>query len=522
DAGLIVTRRDGMIAYANPMSAELLGVASASDMRLLEDAFNPDPDANATLFRLSRAVERNRARTEDIYLPARAGLGAGRWLRVSARPFADATPDAELRGAAMWSLTDITRDKTLEAQARAGLEDELGVYQQMPAGFLVASTDGRLQYTNAYLKSALGLAAEDTDREWMIADLAAGDGAELLTSLANADASGSQCIELDLVTAEGLAWPAMLVLQSTSPADQDDDTVPRTFSAIVLPQVGSTGEESIDVSDMADGRAGFFRNAPFGIATVSSEGLISGANTAFARLLVSGEAANGASVRQAVARATTVEGVAAFNDALEAAFEGQANIAPIELTVGEKQDFTRRLFFATAGTAPNRSAVIYVIDATEQKALEERFAQSQKMEVVGKLAGGIAHDFNNVMTAIIGFSDLLLGTHRPGDPAFQNIKSIRSSAERAADLVRNLLAFSRQQQLSPKVLQVNDVIGDVMQMLRQTTLRDSIELKIQSARDLWLVEADKNELERVVVNLSVNARDAMGDGGQLSVRTRNV
>lgn len=201
---------------------------------------------------------------------------------------------------------------------------------------------------------------------------------------------------------------------------------------------------------------------------------------------------------------------------------GKANIQPLEITVGESREFTRRVFFSTlARGSADEAAVLYVIDTTELKALEQQFAQSQKMEAVGKLAGGVAHDFNNVLTAIIGYSDLLLQTHRPSDPAYKNIMNIKTSANRAAGLVRQLLAFSRRQTLQPEVLQVNEVLTETAVMLRPT-IGEKIDLKVEPGRDLWYVKADRSQLQSVLVNLAVNARDAMPDGGQLIVRSRNV
>jgi two-component system cell cycle sensor histidine kinase/response regulator CckA len=143
------------------------------------------------------------------------------------------------------------------------------------------------------------------------------------------------------------------------------------------------------------------------------------------------------------------------------------------------------------------------------------------MEAVGKLAGGIAHDFNNVLTAIIGFSDLLLQTHRPTDPAHRDILNIKHSANRAAGLVRQLLAFSRRQTLQAEVLQLGEVITDLHALLNRA-IGEKIELKILSGRDLWYVKADKSQFEQVIINLAVNARDAMPDGGRLTIRTRNL
>src|ERR671920_366793 len=166
-------------------------------------------------------------------------------------------------------------------------------------------------------------------------------------------------------------------------------------------------------------------------------------------------------------------------------------------------------------------AVIYALDTTEQRALEAQFAQSQKMQAVGQLAGGIAHDFNNVLTAIIGFSDLLLTSHRPTDPAFQDIMNIKQNANRAAGLVRQLLAFSRRQTLRPRVLELDDVLSDISVLLDRL-LGETVDLVVEHGRELWPIKADLNQLEQVIVNLAVNARDAMPDGGKLRIRTANV
>jgi two-component system cell cycle sensor histidine kinase/response regulator CckA len=143
------------------------------------------------------------------------------------------------------------------------------------------------------------------------------------------------------------------------------------------------------------------------------------------------------------------------------------------------------------------------------------------MQAVGQLAGGIAHDFNNMLTAIIGFSDFLLMNHRPTDPAFQDIINIKQNANRAAGLVRQLLAFSRQQTLRPQVLQLGDVVSELSILLGRL-LNENIELTLDQASELWPVKADLHQFEQVIINLAVNARDAMPNGGKLVIRTANV
>jgi two-component system cell cycle sensor histidine kinase/response regulator CckA len=173
------------------------------------------------------------------------------------------------------------------------------------------------------------------------------------------------------------------------------------------------------------------------------------------------------------------------------------------------------------GEGAEETAIVYAVETTEQKALEIKMAQGQKMQAVGQLAGGIAHDFNNVLTAIIMASDLLLTNHRPSDPSFPDIMNIKQNANRAASLVRQLLAFSRKQTLRPEVLNLTDVLAD-LRMLLSRLVGNDIKLKVDHGRDLWPVRADIGQFEQVIVNLAVNARDAMPDGGDLTIRTRNV
>jgi two-component system cell cycle sensor histidine kinase/response regulator CckA len=143
------------------------------------------------------------------------------------------------------------------------------------------------------------------------------------------------------------------------------------------------------------------------------------------------------------------------------------------------------------------------------------------MDMVGQLAGGIAHDFNNVLSAIMMANDFLLNAHKPTDPWFQDIMQIKQNATRAATLVRQLLAFSRRQTLRPQVLDLGDALSDLTMLLRRL-IGEKVKLDLVHGRDLWPVKVDVSQFEQVVVNLAVNARDAMPEGGRLTVRTANV
>ena len=163
--------------------------------------------------------------------------------------------------------------------------------------------------------------------------------------------------------------------------------------------------------------------------------------------------------------------------------------------------------------------VIYLIDSTRQKNLELQFAQAQKMQAMGQLAGGVAHDFNNLLTAMIGFCDLLLQRHGVGDPSFTDLIQIKQNANRAAGLVRQLLAFSRKQPLKPKLIDVTENFVELSHMLKRI-LGEQVILKFSHGSDLGFIRVDPVQFSQVIINLAVNAKDAMNGSGTLTITTR--
>ncbi len=160
-------------------------------------------------------------------------------------------------------------------------------------------------------------------------------------------------------------------------------------------------------------------------------------------------------------------------------------------------------------------------DISDRKRLEEQLRQAQKMEAIGRLAGGVAHDFNNLLTGIIGYSELILHRLPPGHPLAPDVEGIRHAAERAAGLTYQLLAFSRKQLLAPKVLNLNNVLVDLVRMLERL-IREDIKLVLELEPNLERVEVDLVQLQQVIINLVVNARDAMPRGGRLTLATANI
>jgi two-component system, cell cycle sensor histidine kinase and response regulator CckA len=168
-----------------------------------------------------------------------------------------------------------------------------------------------------------------------------------------------------------------------------------------------------------------------------------------------------------------------------------------------------------------QGAICMALDVTERKQLEEQFRQAQKMEAVGRLAGGIAHDFNNLLMVIQGYADLMIDRFAATDPLRRNAVQIQAAAQKASGLTQQLLAFSRKQMLAPKVLNIQTVVSDMEKMLRRL-IGEDVELQTASCPDLGLVKADRSQIEQVIMNLAVNARDAMPGGGRLTIETANV
>ncbi len=217
----------------------------------------------------------------------------------------------------------------------------------------------------------------------------------------------------------------------------------------------------------------------------------------------------------------------ALSDAVRRYGQGPAASGDIAVRLRAEPEEPVSLGLAGVRGLGEAAVLLSLADTTEETRLKRQVAQATKMQAVGQLAGGVAHDFNNVLTAIIGYCDLMLLRHTPGDSDYDDIQQIKANSNRAASLTRQLLAFSRQQTLQPEVLQLPDVISEVSQMLKRL-LGAKITLKTHHDRDLGAIRADPRQLEQVVMNLAVNARDAIQSrggehaAGTLSFATRRV
>ncbi|MBL8566364.1 MAG: response regulator [Hyphomicrobiaceae bacterium] len=510
---MIVPARGGPPLYANRAISALLGRSNTGALGTFEDAFNGIAEAAPALYRLSRAAAAGEAHAEVLARPGPAAA-ARRCLRISVKPFSSPSTARDPGPLAIWSVEDVTDEREAEARKSAGVEQRLALYDTMPLGLVSVDADGFVTHANRTFADSIGLAPEAIgDRALRLRDLVSNDGAAVLMGVARGGGEPI-VIDLDVVREDGRLVPMRL---SCRAAESGGGIVIGCFDRQL--EAAATADSSGDLR-----LSRFFQSAPFGVATVAADGTISNANAAFARMILDGTRTAALPALEALTRDCEASTRIAVEQGLDEVLGGRGNVAPIEISVGSgAAEFTRRVYMSplAGATGASEAAVLYVLDATEQKRLEARFAQSNKMEAVGTLAGGIAHDFNNMLTAIIGYSDFLLLTTKPGDPAHKDLMGIKAAANRAAGLVSKLLAFSRQQTLQNEVIQLGEMVSEISPLLKRS-IGVKIELKVQTERDLWTVRTDKTQIDRVIVNLVVNARDAMPDGGTLTIRTRNV
>ena len=214
-----------------------------------------------------------------------------------------------------------------------------------------------------------------------------------------------------------------------------------------------------------------------------------------------------------------------LSDAIRRFAQGGVSSGDIAVRLRHQPEDPVSLSLAGVRGLGEAAVLLGLTDSTEETRLKRQVAQATKMQAVGQLAGGVAHDFNNVLTAILGTCDLMLLRHTPGDSDYDDIQQIRANSNRAASLTRQLLAFSRQQTLRPELLQLPDVVSDVSHLLKRL-IGEKIQLVVTHDRGLGPVRADPTQLEQVIVNLAVNARDAMQarseSGGKLTLATKRV
>lgn len=408
-----------------------------------------------------------------------------------------------------WTINNITAEKNMEHIFKEECSSLHDFLDYMPVGLYTVDKDYKIDYANHCLAEILNTPIDDL----------------LGKNLPDFLATNSTLPEhkdywqgnVYFVSADSSVTEA-LVLQTSY---REDEKI--KMRGVVITQLPGAGDLKNRVSAASDQISWLFNHAPVGILFLSPEGNIADGNeTAFKLFsLPAAEIINhrledfitadeGNILHRAMAD-VSAKRKDAINFDIHLNHDHRDTIASLYIS-GMKH-------VHAASDTPTAGFVIYLIDATKQKSLELQFAQAQKMQAVGQLAGGVAHDFNNLLTAMIGFTDLLLQRHGVGDPSFADLIQIKQNANRAAGLVRQLLAFSRKQPLQPKLIDVTDNFAELSHMLKRI-LGEQITLKFRHGSDLGYIRVDPIQFSQVIINLAVNAKDAMNGNGTLLISTR--
>lgn len=427
----------------------------------------------------------------------------------------------------VWQLDDVTEIIRGHAQIQKDLTVLEDIFDLMPVGFLSADGDGQIDRCNATLADWLDVDPDDLEGRHL--------GEFITDGYDSGELAGASMGVITLQPING--DPFVATLMQTAKDDDNGETL-YTRSLIIRDVALDLSEQGTeDVSEDADlgdnaeadpaqalarGAHWLYQDSPIGIVFVDLDGSIISQNAAFGQLMgVTDQKLVGTAVTDIVAREDKDEVQGALSKVVMGVGHGVHLDTRLNREDGQEISVSLTATDVKDQDDDTTGLVLHFIDTTEHKNLEIQFTQSQKMQAVGQLAGGVAHDFNNLLTAMIGFSDLLLARRGPDDPDFADIMQIKQNANRATNLVRQLLAFSRKQKLEPEIVDVSEMLGDLSNLLGRL-IGERVDLQMDHGRDLGVVLFDKGQFDQVIINLCVNARDAMPDGGKITISTRAV
>ena len=420
-----------------------------------------------------------------------AANGCHEWFRISV---------LTVEGGILWSYEDITARRAIEETLRREYEQLSDLVDFLPAGFALSDSDGRILFVNQRLAEWLG----DGSRQ-----LVGHNIAEFMSPLPMPE---EERMETRLIRQQGDAFDITVY---HNVFDEGGDSYIR--SLIIREQTRTRSGEGERRKGIGGEETFWFDEVPVGIVQLDLNQDIVVANATFHQML---NLDSSQTMGQPLRGCVVEEDRAAVFGQIARILMGEVSQVKMDLRLqGGKERSVLAHILPIREDDHVVGLVLYVLDATEKKNLEQQFAQSQKIQAMGQLAGGVAHDFNNLLTAMIGFCDLLLQRHGAGDPSFADIMQIKQNANRAASLVRQLLAFSRRQTLQPRLLDVTDALVELSVLLRRL-LGENIELVMSHERDMGLVRVDPGQFDQVIINLAVNARDAMVGGGTLTIKSR--
>lgn len=508
----LITDYAGNLVLANRAFRGWIDLGNKNAMAALEARFSASSESAAKFKELTEGLLA-KGQTVIGDLSVSRGNRIVEWRRVIGRPIDGVNRYYH------WRFEDITERRRMEKAMRDEQEKLVDFMAHAPVGIYSVDQHGRFKFVNETLAGWLQVTPDelvkgDVRLHEVLNESPAGVSAYAISGGPQGELRG----EVVMRRRDGSLFP--VAITQTVVASEDGKAL-RTRSVVRDLSPEREWQMALSVSEYRFQR--LFAEAPIGILLLDPELVIMECNHAFLGIT--------RRKREGVISLPLSDIIAASDRAkvqaeLALVISGKDLTKPIEVHMQADREvivhvFAKRFSASSGGSDGDTDGLmLYFIDATEQKHLETQFAQSQKMQAIGQLAGGVAHDFNNLLTAMNGFCDLLLQRHRPGDQDFSDIMQIRQNGNRAAQLVRQLLAFSRQQTLQPKVLNLVDILSESTSLLRRL-IGAQIKLEMIHGRDLGLVKVDQGQIEQVIMNLVVNARDAMPTGGLVRISSRN-
>jgi two-component system cell cycle sensor histidine kinase/response regulator CckA len=494
----LITRADGVVIYANAAYfalARAAGVMGLAGLPPRIDRLFAQQGAEATkVFRLCRAAKSAAEATEIIYQQiGLEGGGARRRFEVTTRPVAEANDFV------VWRLRELPVEEKEHDVLAASFADYV-----RPVFALEKS--GQIAWANAALRKALGVSRQELHH---INDVVLGESGDLVRALWRVDGS---IVHADV-------------------RRRDADPIDANFVSFRRGGVGEgficveMGAVEAPADPDAPAMSGDISEAPFGLAVVEGEigrdARIIEANKTFADVFEG--------VKKNTPLARVIPAGAVEEIAAEIKRKSSSGGAPnvIDVSIGEGPAARTYGVYARPvrrrrGGYGVRRTFLYTVDVTDRKRMEQDHAQDQKLKAIGFIAGEVAHDFNNLLQVIQGNCEQLMLRHPAGDPAYQDLVLIRENAQRAANLTKQLLAYSRKQTLTRKVQSITDILLDFSRFLDRA-VGEKVKLEFVNGRGLPNVKVDRNQIETAIMNLAVNARDAMAPGGgRLTIRTKHV
>ena len=506
----LVTTRDGVVVYANDAYLQIAkeaGVRGATGLPpRIDRLFGQSGTESSKMFRLAKACRSGTPGEEELTQTMgrstfqRKGDLPVRRFSVHVRPMRP-SPDGEVYSA--WRLHEIEVDRT---------QDNLkSAFANLPRAVLAVERSGSVAWMNA---AACDLFGTKPGQAVALGDLVLGESAPVVRHLWEEDAeehearirqrSGSQSKSLDVVLQPFTRGGPGEGFVCVEVADK--------LAAKAEPEGMQAG------ADLTD--------APFGVAVLegdpSADGKFTYANALFLSYFPS------STEGEKLTSVLSQEAVSELMAALKSRPQTKPLTKPIEMRVGEgAQAHTFRVFARPVrrrrGAYGPRQTVLYAVDITYQRRVEEDHIQGQKLQQIGQIAGSVAHDFNNLLLVVKGSTELLMRNHPVGDPSYRDLAMIYETSQRAQDLTRNLLAFSRKQTLTPEICSITELLNDFTPALKRC-VSEKVQLSVVHGRNLPEVKCDKGQVDLAIMNLAVNARDAMSGkgGGTLTVETKHV